>query len=430
MPYEVQPHAPEPIRGTGWSGERRDAIWAECQHILSHQSFSKSKRCLALFRHLVEVSLTGYPEELKERVLGIEVFGRKPDYDTNSDPVVRMTANEIRKRLAQYYQEIGTASSVRVQLAPGSYSLDFVFKGEPKLPAEIGSTRDKDGEKNRSPQAKEKLSPDVPLVITTRRWRLIAVASTAILLAMTVVSVWIMLRPSSTQALIWSPLIRDHGTILVCLNDNFIPDPTWASSDAKIIRTHQVPPRATPRSSPPASPFIDALTAARVMASLGEHHQTATMMGTSEVTLQDLRRGPAVLIGAFDNPWALALVSGLRFRVMVDPVTDAEWIEDSRSPNNRIWIQDGSNMTFLNSTSDYALVTRFRSQDTGTWIVAIEGLGMQGTEAAGELLTNPNLSSVLPTSLRNSDRNFQIVLKTTVINGQTSLPQILATSVW
>ena len=42
---------------------------------------------------------------MKERTLGVEVFGRPPDYDTNADPVVRVTAAEIRKKIAQFYHE-------------------------------------------------------------------------------------------------------------------------------------------------------------------------------------------------------------------------------------------------------------------------------------------------------------------------------------
>jgi len=52
----------------------------------------------------VEQTLAGNEDNLKERTLGVEVFHRTPDYDTNLDPVVRLCAGEVRKRIAQYYQ--------------------------------------------------------------------------------------------------------------------------------------------------------------------------------------------------------------------------------------------------------------------------------------------------------------------------------------
>src|SRR5262249_27923539 len=89
--------------------------------MLVHPLFANSKRYPALFRHVVECRLEGRTDNLKERTLGIEVFGRKADYDTNLDPVVRITAGEIRKRIAQYYHDPEHESELRIDLPPGSY---------------------------------------------------------------------------------------------------------------------------------------------------------------------------------------------------------------------------------------------------------------------------------------------------------------------
>ena len=70
-------------------------------------------------------TLAGNSADLKERTLGVEVFGRPPDYDTNADPVVRFTAGEVRKRLAQYYQEEGDTSPLRVGIPLGSYAAEL-----------------------------------------------------------------------------------------------------------------------------------------------------------------------------------------------------------------------------------------------------------------------------------------------------------------
>ena len=69
--------------------------------------FRGSRRCQILLRRITEQTIAGDVDSLKERTLGVEVFGRPPNYDTSQDPVVRASAAEIRKKLAQYYQEAG-----------------------------------------------------------------------------------------------------------------------------------------------------------------------------------------------------------------------------------------------------------------------------------------------------------------------------------
>ena len=67
----------------------------------------------------------GHSEELKERTFGLEVFDRSPDYDTNAGPVVRFSASEVRKRLAQYYSESGESSHLQILLPLGCYVPEF-----------------------------------------------------------------------------------------------------------------------------------------------------------------------------------------------------------------------------------------------------------------------------------------------------------------
>jgi len=97
----------------------RASIEAQLVRILGNSLFKNSKRYPNLLRYAVERTLDGHPEELKERTLGVKVFGREPDYDTNLDPVVRTTAAEIRKRLAQYYQEPDHEFEPRIELPLG-----------------------------------------------------------------------------------------------------------------------------------------------------------------------------------------------------------------------------------------------------------------------------------------------------------------------
>src|SRR5664279_5937587 len=84
----------------------RLAVQAQLDRMVADPLFKNSRRFPVFLRYVVEHTLDGCPEALKERTLGIEVFGRPPNYDTNADPVVRATAGEIRKRIAQYYHGV------------------------------------------------------------------------------------------------------------------------------------------------------------------------------------------------------------------------------------------------------------------------------------------------------------------------------------
>src|SRR5580658_6245398 len=87
--------------------EQKAAIQEQLERLLTNSHFRHSRRFPSFLRYAIEKTLAGEEDALKERTLGIEIFGRQAGYDTASDPIVRVTAAEIRKRIAQYYQEPG-----------------------------------------------------------------------------------------------------------------------------------------------------------------------------------------------------------------------------------------------------------------------------------------------------------------------------------
>src|ERR1700733_6205835 len=112
------------IATDGWhpqTQQERDAVLRELQNVLASPHFSNSKRYPALLKYIVENTLAGKSDLLKERTLGVEVFDRPATYDTNADTVVRYTAGEVRKRLLLFYHEEGRNSSIRISLPAGSY---------------------------------------------------------------------------------------------------------------------------------------------------------------------------------------------------------------------------------------------------------------------------------------------------------------------
>ena len=81
-----------------YTGKQRDEVQQQLERLLSNSHFSHSKRFPSFLRFIVQEELEGRGDQLKERTLGIEVFGRDANYDTTADPIVRVTAVEIRKR--------------------------------------------------------------------------------------------------------------------------------------------------------------------------------------------------------------------------------------------------------------------------------------------------------------------------------------------
>ena len=107
-----------------------DLVRAELERLLQSDQFKKSRRCQSLLSYVVEETIAGRGDQIKERQVGIHVFGRNPDYETAEDPVVRNAAIEVRKRLAQFYIESGSDATVRIDLQPGAYVPEFLLPKE------------------------------------------------------------------------------------------------------------------------------------------------------------------------------------------------------------------------------------------------------------------------------------------------------------
>src|ERR1700758_806891 len=97
----------------------KEDIQSELDRILASEFFKSSARCREFLKYVVEVKCSDTSEPLKERTIGITVFGRSPDYDTGSDAIVRVKANDVRRRLAQYNLSADPRRSVAIELSPG-----------------------------------------------------------------------------------------------------------------------------------------------------------------------------------------------------------------------------------------------------------------------------------------------------------------------
>ena len=194
------------------------------ERVLTSNSFRSSRQSQRLLLHLVEHALAGKEDQLKERLIGIEVFGKSSDYDTGEDPIVRVRAADLRKRLAQYYVSAGRADLLQIAVLPGSYRPAFLWSGD----SPVGSLPGIDAtetaalllptEASHQPEMAEShgdavgdlpeptklrfMRPD----LSGRRGFWIVLMC---LLLITVVSYTIrLLRPASLAPVFWAPLLR------------------------------------------------------------------------------------------------------------------------------------------------------------------------------------------------------------------------------
>src|SRR5258708_7072106 len=98
-----------------------DAARRELEEVLKSTGFARNERLSHFLRFLIERHLEGRDRELKESVIGVEVFGRKPDYNPKDDPIVRTEARRLRTRLEKYYDSSGAVDAVIIELPKGGY---------------------------------------------------------------------------------------------------------------------------------------------------------------------------------------------------------------------------------------------------------------------------------------------------------------------
>ena len=109
-------------------------VRAELDRILASRGFATAGRLSKLLRYVVEKTLAGETDQLKEYAVGIEVFERDEKYDPRLDSIVRVEAGRLRSRLDEYYNSDGAASPLRISLPKGGYSAQFT-RGEASPPA-------------------------------------------------------------------------------------------------------------------------------------------------------------------------------------------------------------------------------------------------------------------------------------------------------
>lgn len=408
--------------------ERVDAaqVRRQLDRLLSDPHFSHSKRFPDFLRFVVQHTLAGQTDMLKERTLGIEVFGKEADYDTGADPIVRVTAAEIRKRIAQYYQEPGRENELRISLPPGSYVPKFDWP-DTKHDAKVTENS------LTPPTAVHEVTTAEAQIYSTARahrnrfWATLAalIIATTILFAIGITYSVQRLR-ESPFTFFWHPVLSSPDPVLVCMADQLQYSEISLRDAAN--PAHQV----VLKDSLIAAVFDDLNAAVKVAGILQSAGKRYTLKGEGGTNLEDLRAGPTIFIGAFDNAWTLRLTNSLRYHFANSPDMSQFRIVDSTAPNQNRWAVDRNVQMTTNNYRDYAIVARFTDVNTGKIAVIAAGIGRGGTIAAGEFLSNRDLLDQLGRAARNAGNksNMEVVISTQIIDGAPGSPQMEASYFW
>jgi hypothetical protein len=429
----------------------RAAVQAELERVLCDPHFSSSKRYPSFLRFVVSNTLAGHTDLLKERVLGLEVFGRPANYDTTTDPIVRVTAAEIRKRLEQYYQEAGHDGEIRIFLPSGSYVPQFsqplragagagsleILDVAPIVSVNAGSS-DVAGPgvgagSGAAPSEIVKSSATAVSVAALgtatdakpRSWFMSALAVIAALaLVGGSIFLWNQTHPPVMKEF-WAPFVNASEPVLFCIADQ-------SQYSTIKLRDAADPQRETTLNDSLVTVIIDDVAPLiNIAGLLRTYGKTYRVQGETTTSLTDLRRGPAVFIGAFDNSWTLRVTSPLRYHFANNPEMTSFWIEDREHPDKRDWVLDRA-VQQTGTYKDYAIVARFVYPNSDQTALVVAGLGRGGTIAGGEFLVDANRMSELVKHV-NSDwgrKSVEIVLETQIIQGRSGPPRIAVVHVW
>jgi hypothetical protein len=434
-----------PLSNGEFSQERKAHVQAALSEVLHSTPFKTSKQSQQLLQYIVQQTISGHCDLLKERIIGAQVFGRRADYDTNDDPIVRTRAGEVRKRLAQYYLGEGLHSTLRIEISPGSYHATFIDSPRASPVETVPHATDAAIGKANSPfteieldHATSRSLPAKPTLLAARSWLIGAISLFAVSVGVSLL-VW----PQKPIDMFWQPLLDAKQPVLIYSGANAVYMLTPEFMD-RYKSTHQLDALESvgqefvvplsPDTKISAADLIsfksdfvtlgDLSANVRVASLLAIHKKSFDMRSGEDVAFSDLHDSPSLLIGAFNNRWTLQLTGDLPF------VFDSGLTIRDRSDKSRSWTptysQDGAVIL------DFAIVTRLPHSKTDQPLITIAGITQSGTRAAADFITSPQLlNDFLNAAPKNwANKRMQVVLQTKVVNNIPTTPIVVASRFW
>ena len=431
-------------------GPEKEAVLRELESILSSPFFRTSNRSKQFLAYVVQHTLEGNHEPLKERTIGAKLFQRPAGYSTGDDPVVRVQAGEVRRRLEQYHHAALSQSPVRIELPVGSYAPEF--RWVPSAPDHADQAAAEPSQ--REPLREEAIPAAAPQVAKlpargrSRMGWVVPILSLG--LALLLVFLGLFLHRSNAQksavSQFWSPVLATSEPVLICLAKPavYLPSAELLQRYSKSPESFTTELQRLTQPSPlhPQDKMVwgdmveysdygvaagDVYAAVRLSALLGRMGKESQVRIGNQYSFADLRNSPAIVVGAFNNRWTMQMTSNLHFAFVEE---GGEPMIREQGPAGRAWhAKFGPHGEVL---EDFGIVTRLLNSKTGQFVVSTAGTLATGTQAAGEFVSS---SEYLEEALRTvasdwAKKNLQFVIQTTVTDSVPGPPQVVAIYTW
>jgi hypothetical protein len=419
-------------------------VRAQLVDILASDSFSGSKRCHDFLEFVVEHALAGDFQNLTERFLGVELFGRAVDYETATDSIVRVRANDVRRRLGQYYAALPSSPQVRINLIAGGYIPEFHWitvapslslADSTSAPPTHPSLRRLE-DMRLAPGAGTEQSP--PRIDSIRhRARLLLWLGVAAAVLVVAVMTQVSRFHRSNFDRFWQPVLDTPDSPVLNLPTT---DTVQLTLDTKrtLNALNQLKPGESLKLGPGdvigyhdwhvSMPVLQATLS--VSLALERKNKISVVRIGTDLSRDELRGHPIIAIGSFSNPWTEENVSGLRFTFdRGNSDREPPRIRDAQNPN-RSW-------SLLHTypepqTKDYAIITRTFDPVTHVPFVSLAGLHSFGNQIAGEFVSQESswneVARRAPAGWEKM--NMQVLLDADVVGTTPSSPRIVDVYFW
>jgi hypothetical protein len=445
------------------------AIRQHLKEIIEGPAFKGSHRSAQFLAYIVEQSVAGNFDQLKERLIGVELFGRDPSYDTGEDAIVRVTASDVRKRLLQHYGRNGVTSEFRFTLPLGSYIPEITQEGlREATPRNVASAHPRTeappvettGARADPLPAQEHadLAADPAVAapdalrhtwLEKRAWLVVALVLVALNLGL-----WWGFHSltSSSQVKVarailpWSALFNSSrithlitsdpnivviqeiaGTELSVsdyANHKFIPEPNQLTADQiRFCQTVLWGDDSAAAVDPPITASIAALAQA--------HERTIDVRAARNIQLADLKTDDNfIFLGSpRSDPWSALFSDQLDFRFAFDETTKQEIIRNVH-PRPRELPEYVPTANGWATGQSFAIIAFVQNLDQSGQVLLLAGANGEGTEAAGKLATTPPRFSE---ALRGCGiysgtalRHFEMLLRLSTMAGSPTNADVLA----
>lgn len=434
--------------------QSREDIAALRQHlreITESKTFRSSHRSGQFLVFIIEQAIEGRFDALKERVIGVELFGRPASYDTGEDAIVRVTASDVRKRLLQYYGENGRSSRFHLSLPSGSYIPEItrdeqVAVGPVVTTGPLGPARG-DNLLLKTDVSSRAAGTHVPAGRVPRFW-----ISFAVLLVLLNMMVWRLfwthsskIQAATVSVLPWSVLFNSsHVTHLITSDPNIVALQEITGTDLSIsdyANRKYIPDsnKLTPGEvrlshfilwGDNSAAAIDPPIALRIASLPHSKPLKIDARAARGIQLSDLKSDDNfIFLGSpRSNPWSALFSNQLDFRFIFDHKSGQETIQNVNARPGELPIYIPTAQGWATGRS-FAIIAFIQAPDQNGQVLLLAGANGEGTEAAGRLATDlPRLSAALTHCGIQSGRlqHFELLLGLNTMAGSPNDVDIIA----